>query len=205
MSAVKRKSNGPVSSRVVRSLVIVVILAVLAGVTAKLAMGVLNRKMGLESAGTTEPADTVLTEQNMETVAMPEFDPDMAMETGLSVWAPDWKSTPCSLFVTSESDAVLDSLPQSPGPESRNTELQLLIELWADCSGFEPLEIERVWAFASGDTCFIDLPRQVDWQGVVKTVEGRFISFTVLFPFVAGELVEGFEDGIPVQGIPAYQ
>jgi len=205
LSAVNRKSKGSGSSRVVRSLVIVVVLAVFMGVTAKLAMGVLNRKMGLESEETTEPADTVLTEQNTEAVAMPEFDPDMAVETGISVWAPDWKSTPCSLFVTSESDAVLDSLPQSPGPESRNTELQLLVELWADYSGFEPMEIERVWAFASGDTCFIDLPRQADWQGVVNTIEGRFISFAVMFPFVAGELVEGYEDGIPVQGIPSYQ
>jgi hypothetical protein len=205
LSAVNRKSNGPASSRVVRSLVIVVILAVLAGVAAKLVMGVLNRKMGLDSGETTEPADTALTEQNMETVAMPEFDQDMAMEIGLSVWAPGWKSTPCSLFVTSESDAVLDSLPQSPGLESRNTELQLLIELWADYSGYEPPEIERVWAFVSGDTCFIDLPHPADWQGVVKTIEGRFISFTMLFPFVAGELVEGYEDGISVQGIPAYQ
>ncbi|MCD6588199.1 MAG: hypothetical protein J7K88_06580 [Candidatus Fermentibacteraceae bacterium] len=204
MSVVNGKSNGPASSRVVRSLAIVVILAVLAGVTAKLAMGVLNTKMGLDSGETTQPADTALSEQNMETVAMPEFDPDMATETGLSVWAPDWKTTPCSLFVTSEADAVLDSLPQSPGPESKNTELQLLIELWADYSGFEPLEIERVWAFASGDTCFIDLPGSADWQGVVKTIEGRFICFTVLFPFVAGELVEGYEDGIPVQGIPGY-
>ncbi len=205
MSAVNRKSNEPGSPRIVRSLVIVVVLAVFMGVTAKLAMGVLNRKMGLESAGISEPADTVLTEQNMEEVAMPEFDPDMATETGISVWAPGWKSTPCSLFVNSEADAVLDSLPQSPGPESRNTELQLLIELWVDYSGFEPLEVERVWAFSSGDTCFIDMPRPADWQGVVKTIEGRFISFTVMFPFVAGELVEGYEDGIPVRGIPSYQ
>jgi hypothetical protein len=204
LSGTKKKSSGPVQSRIIRSFTVVVVLAVLMGVAAKLAMGVLNRKMGLDAGSSAETADTALTEENMEAVVMPEFDPEKAGETGLSVWAPGWKTTPCSLFVTSGSEPLLDSLPQSPGPESRATELQLLVELWADHSGFEPIEIERIWAFTSGDTCFIDLPRSGDWQGVVRTIQARFISYTVMFPFVAGEIVEGFEDGIPVRGIPSY-
>ncbi len=205
MSGTKKKSSGPEQSRIIRSLVIVVVIAVLMGVTAKLTMGILNKKMGLETGESAGTADTVLAEENMEAVTMPEFDPDLAIETGLSVWAPDWKTTPCSLFVTGDSDAVMDSLPRSPEPESRNTELQLLLELWADHSGYEPVEIERMWAFTSGDTCFIDLPRSGNWQGVVRTIEGRFICFTTMYPFVAGEIVEGFEDGIPVRGVPSSQ
>lgn len=189
----------------VRSFIIIAVMAVLMGVSAKMAMDSLNKKMGLEPDENLQSADTLLIEENLEAVTMPEFDPVQAAETGSSVWAPDWKITPCSLFVTAESDAILDSLPESPGPASRNTELQLLIELWADYSGFEPLEIERVWVFASGDTCFVDLPGSCDWQGIVRTIESRFISYTVLFPFIAGEILEGFEEGIPVRGMPAVR
>ncbi len=187
----------------VRSLIIVAVLAVLMGVSARMVMDSLNKKMGLEPNEVIQHSDTVRTEENMETVAMPEFDPAQAMETGSSVWAPGWKTTPCSLFVTAESDAIIDSLPESPEPAFRNTELQLLIEMWADHSGFSPVEIERVWVFASGDTCFVDLPRSGDWQGIVRTIEGRFISYTVLFPFVAGEILEGLEEGISVRGVPS--
>lgn len=173
------------------------------GFFAKMAMDMVNKKMGLEYDEEPQLSDTTLTEENMAAVIMPDFDPVPAMEIGSSVWAPDWKTTPCSLYVTAESDAILDSLQESPDPASRNTELQLLIELWADHSGFEPVEIERIWVFASGDTCFVDLPRSGDWQGIVRTIESRFISYTVLYPFVAGEILEGFEEGIPVRGVPS--
>ncbi|MCD4707095.1 MAG: hypothetical protein K8S62_05095 [Candidatus Sabulitectum sp.] len=203
MPAKKEKSKGPVSSRMVRSFVIVVVLAVLMGVSARMVMNTLNKKMGIDPDRITHSSDTLQITENLEAVAMPEFDPTQAMQTGLSVWVPNWKTTPCSLFVTAESDAVIDSLPESPVPASRNTELQLLIEMWAEHSGFSSVEIERVWVFASGDTCFVDLPRSGDWQGIIRTIEGRFISYTVLFPFVAGEILEGFEEGIPVRGVPS--
>ncbi|MCK5785587.1 MAG: hypothetical protein KAH54_03400 [Candidatus Sabulitectum sp.] len=194
-------SKGPAPSRMVRSIIIVVVLAVLMGVSAGIIMDSLNKKMGLGPDGNVQISDTTLAEEIMETVAMPEFDPTQVIEAGSSVWAPDWKVTPCSVFVTSESEVIIDSLPESPGPASRNTELQLLVELWADHSGFSPGELEKLWVFASGDSCFVDLPRSGDWQGIVRTIEGRFISYTVLFPFVAGEVLEGFEDGISVRGI----
>jgi len=199
----RKKYTGPVPSRMVRSIVIIVALAVLMGVSAKMFMEGLNKKMGINPDGISQSSADVQTDEYLEVPVMPEFDPTQAMETGLSVWVPDWKSTPCSLFVTAESDAVMDSLPESPGSAYRNTELQLLIEMWADYSGFSPVEIERIWVFASGDTCFVDLPRSGDWQGIVKTIEGRFISYTVLFPFVAGEILDGLEEGIPVRGVPS--
>ena len=201
MSVERKKSTGPASSKIVRSLVIVVALAVLMGVFAKLAMDTLNKKLGIDTDRVAVSPDTALTEENQEAVAMPEFDPVEALETGSSVWAPGWKVTPCSLFVSAESDALPDSLPESPGPAARDTEFQLLVEMWAGHSGYSPVELERVWAFSSGDTCFVDLPRSGDWQGLVRTIEGRFISYTVMFPFVAGEIVEGFEEGITVRGL----
>ncbi len=205
MVAKKKKSAGPGSSRLVRSLIIVAVAALLMGVTAKVTMDTLNRKMGLETDETSQSADTTLTEENLEVAVMPEFDPTTVTGTGSAIWAPDWKTTPCSLYISEGSEAIFDSLQQSPSPASRNTELQLLVELWAGYSGFEAIEIERVWVFASGDTCFIDLPRSADWQGVRKTIESRFISYTVLYPFVAGEMLEGFEEGIPVAGVPSIR
>ncbi|MCK5034652.1 MAG: hypothetical protein KAS73_02085 [Candidatus Sabulitectum sp.] len=203
MPVKKKKNAGLEPSRIVRSFVIVVVVAVLMGVSAKMVMNSLNKKMGLETEEIVSTSDTLVNEENMEAVVMPEFTSTPVLETGSSAWAPDWKTTPCSIFVSENSDAILDSLQESPGMGSRNTELQLLVEMWADYSGFEPVEIERIWVFASGDTCFVDLPRSGDWQGIVRTIEGRFISYTVLFPFVAGEILEGFEEGLPVRGVPS--
>ena len=205
MVAKNKKSTGSGSPRLVRSLIIIAVAAVLMGVTAKVTMETLNRKMGLETNEVSQPADTVVTEESQEIAVMPDFDPASAIGTGSAVWAPDWKITPCSLYISEESEAIFDSLQQSPQPDSRNTELQLLVELWAGYSGFEQTEIERVWVFASGDTCFIDLPRSADWQGIRKTIEKRFISYSVLFPFVAGEILEGYEEGIPVAGVPSIR
>jgi hypothetical protein len=196
-----KKPNGPSPARVVRSLIIVVVLAVLLGVLAKLLMNTLNRTMGIDSEANSAATDSTLSAEAQETVQMPELEPVVVIDTGSSVWVPDWKLTPCSLFVTAESDAVIDSLPESPETATRNTELQLLVEMWAEHSGFSTAELDRTWAFASGDTCFVDLPRSADWYGIVRTIEGRFVSYTLMYPFIAGENIEGFEDGIPVRGV----
>ncbi len=201
MPSKNKKVNGPAPTRVVRSFIIVAVIAILMGVSAKMAMHGLNKKMGIESDEDTQLVDTLVTEESIEAVVMPEFDPSLVTEIGASVWVPDWKTTPCSIYVTVDSDPILDSLPESPGAASANTELQLLVELWAGHSGYDTIELKRVWVFVSGDTCFVDLPRSGDWQGVVRTIEGRFVSYTLLFPFVAGEILEGFEDGIPVRGV----
>lgn len=203
MAGKTKKSTGLTPARVIRSFVIIVALAAFFGVTAKVSMDALNKKMGIDTESDTAESDTSLTGETVgqEEVVMPEFDPAQEIETVSSVWVPDWKATPCSLFIASGGEAMYDSLPQAPQPSERNTELQLLVEMWAGYSGYSPLETERIWVFASGDTCFVDLPRSGDWQGIVETIEGRFISYTVMYPFVAGEIVEGFEEGIPVRGL----
>lgn len=201
MPSKNKKVNVPAPSRVIRSFIIVAVIAILMGISAKMVMHGLNKKMGIESDEDVRQVDTLVTEENTEAVVMPVFDPTLVTETGSSVWVPDWKTSPCSIYVTADSDPIQDSLPESPGAASANTELQLLVELWAGHSGYDTIELERVWVFVSGDTCFVDLPRSGDWQGVVRTIEGRFVSYAVLFPFVAGEILEGFEDGIPVRGV----
>lgn len=187
----------------VRSLITVILIAALFGLVSRLGMEVLNRKMGLDQPSI--PASEELPNDIEEYTVpdMPDYQPAEMTETGSAVWNPDWKATACSLYTSGDSEAVLDTLPEAPGPLDRPTELQLLMELWASTSGYSQTDIERVWAFSSGDTCFIDLPSTPDWTGVVKTIEARFISYTVLFPFIAGEAVSGYEEGITLRGIPS--
>lgn len=196
------KKNQASSARVVRSLIIIVAVALLFGFFARIGMEILNRKMGLDSSTIDQPQSIPEETEEYDLPEMPEYEPVEMTETGSSVWNPDWKATPCSLFVSGQTEALLDSLPRALEPADRPTELQLLMELWADRSGYSQPELDHVWAFASGDTCFIDLPVNPDWSAVKRTIESRFISFTVLFPFVAGEAVSEYSSGMALRGIP---
>ncbi|HOP27289.1 MAG TPA: hypothetical protein PLM22_01455 [Candidatus Sabulitectum sp.] len=198
----KKNESTASSSRAVRSLIIVVLIAAFFGFLAKTAMEILNRKMGLE-APAAAMEDEGYGEDSVEVVIpdMQSYEPPELTESGSAVWNPDWKATPCSLYISGEGDIVLDSLPQAPDQSNRATELQLLMELWASHSGYSQSEIDNVWAFSRGETCFVDLPRAPDWDAVVRTIEARFISYTLLFPFVAGEAAGNYEGGIPVRGI----
>ncbi len=197
------KENSPSSSRMIRSLVIIVAIALLFGFIARIGMDILNRKMGLDDSGVVQTQDTIEEIDEYDVPEVPEYEPVEMTESGSAVWNPDWKATPCSLFVSGQGEVIVDSLPQAPGPSDRPTELQLLMELWADRSGYSQTELDRVWAFTSGDTCFIDLPVSPDWMSVQRTIEARFISYTILFPYVAGEAVNEYSGGIQLRGIPA--
>ncbi|PIE52104.1 hypothetical protein CSA37_08290 [Candidatus Fermentibacteria bacterium] len=201
MTAAKKKS-GLTKAKMVRSLVIVVAVAVVFGFIAKLAMDALNRKMGIDPDSTATVVDSTADIDDYEVPEMPSYEPVQTTETVSSVWTPGWETTPCSLYINSEGSPVIDSLPAAPDNSGRATELQLLMELWAENAGFVSTDIDRVWGFTSRDTCFIDFPVSPDWDGVAETIEGRFISYTRMFPFVAGELVSGYEDGISLRGIP---
>jgi len=203
LTADTNTGGGPTPARITRSLIIVFIIAIVFGIVSKVGMETLNRKMGIEGTSTGSQPDSAAASLNATMPETTEYIPAEAVETASSVWVPDWKQTPCSLFVSEGSSPELDSLPQASDPGERATELQLLVELWASHAGFSQLDIESVWAFSSGDTCFIDLPSSAWWPGVVGTIEGRFISYTLMFPFVAGEIVEGYENGIPLRGIPS--
>ena len=181
MVAKKKKIEKITSTRIIRSLLIVAVAAILMGLFAKVMMNSLNKKMGIEPAGSTSDSDSSASQDTYESVAMPEFDPATAVETSSSVWVPEWKLSVCSIFVTMDSSVLYDSLPQAPEDSLRGTELQLLVELWAEHAEFDQNEIERVWIFSSGDTCFVDLPRSADWQAIAETIKGRFVSYSLLF------------------------
>lgn len=201
MAAVKKKSDGPSSARIIRSLVIVIAVSVVFGLIAKGTMDILNQKMGIDPDSASAVTDTSQTAETYDVVEMPEYEPVESYESTSSVWVPDWKPTACSIFLSAGADAIPDSLPEAPTPSERPTELQLLMELWALHADYSTSDIERIWAFSRGDTCFIDLPLAPDWDGVALTIEDRFISYTTMFPFVAGEMVSGEEDGISLRGI----
>lgn len=78
------------------------VVAVLMGVSAKMVMNSLNKKMGLETEESVSTSDTPVNEENMEAVVMPEFTSAPVLETGSSAWAPEWKTTPCSIFCIRE-------------------------------------------------------------------------------------------------------
>ena len=198
MVARKKKTKKITSARIIRSLLIIVVAAIFMGFFAKMMMNSMNKKMGIEQTSSSSPSDSLVSEETYESVSMPEFDPSIVIETSSSVWVPDWKLSVCSIFVSIDSSVIYDSLPQAPADSLQRTELQLLIELWADYAEFEQIEIERIWVFSSGDTCFVDLPRSADWQAIAETIKGRFDSYSLLIPFIAGEIVEGVEEGIPV-------
>jgi len=197
----KKRIEKITSTRIVRSLLIVAAAAILMGLFAKVMMNSLNKKMGIELAGSTSNADSSVSQETYESVSMPEFDPSTVVEVSSSVWVPEWKLSVCSLFVTMDSGVLYDSLPQAPEDFLQRTELQLLVELWAEYAEFDQNEIERAWIFSSGDTCFVDLPRSADWQAIAETIKGRFVSYSLLIPFISGEIVEGMEEGIPVTNI----
>lgn len=199
-----RKTQPVTPAGMIWSMIAVVLIAVLLGFAAKTGMEIVNRKLGLDDdPSVTETGQVIEDLPEVEVPEMPEYEPVEMTESGSAVWDPDWKATPCTLFVSSDGAGIIDSLPQAPDRFDRPTELQLLMELWGSHSGYGQTEIDRVWAFSSGDTCFIDLPRSPDWTAVRLTIESRFISYTLMYPFVAGEPVTGYEEGIPVRGIPS--
>jgi len=197
----KKKNEKVTSTRIIRSLIIVAAAAILMGLFAKVIMNSLNQKMGIESVDSSSDSVSAAYQDTYESVSMPEFDPATAVEASSSVWVPEWKLSVCSLFLSDDSSVIYDSLPQAPDDSLQRTELQLLVELWADYADFDQNEIESIWVFSSGDTCFVDLPRSADWQAIAETIKARFVSYSLLIPFVAGEIVEGMEDGIPVTNL----
>lgn len=113
-----------------------------------------------------------------------------------------WPATPCSLFVSAGSDAVLVQLPEAQATSDIPLETMLLVEAWAACAGFEDTQLERVFVFPRSDTLYADLPGSYDPAGLARTVEGRFVNYTRLIPMVSGATMDGFPDGLPLRGVP---
>jgi len=113
-----------------------------------------------------------------------------------------WELTPCSLYVDGSSSAVVEPLPEAPTPEWKTFEALLVVRRWAGESGLGPEELDQVYVFTRMDTLYVDLPSPLDVDGLVRTLQSRFICFTRLFPLVAGNLLSGWPDGLPLRGVP---
>lgn len=153
--------------------------------------------------------------------------PDDAQEEGVdpfavpdSLWMPDggtelpdeavlsegpessWDVSPCSIFVSGTSEAVVDSLPMAPTPEDKSLEALLLVRMWAEEYGIGDDHIDEVYVFHNYDTIYVDLPNPCDIDGLKRTLESRFICFTRLFPLVAGNILSAYPDGVHLRGVP---
>ena len=195
--------------RDVRSLLIglaaeIAIIAVIALVVWA-AMGYVNRKLGVESNDRTEDLDlragteAEMAPEDLEVPVVPQdslLAPDEVEGVEL-----DWEATPCSIYTDSSSSPLMDTLPEAPTRAEIPIELQMVVEAWAEHSGLEPSELEQVYAFSSHDSVYVDIPRRMDFQALVMTLEGRFVCFTRLFPMVGGTQWDRYPSGIHMRGV----
>jgi hypothetical protein len=164
-------------------------------------MKMFNKSLGLsgEDSGqeqtqteTTEPQEFYEPEQR---VTLPEAE---ELPEGPEA---SWELTPCSLWVSASSDPVVDSLPEAPEIVQKPLEAMFLIRRWARETGVSDDQLEMVYVFTNMDTIYVDLPVERDLEGLIMTIENRFICFTRLFPLVAGNMMSSYPDGIALRGI----
>jgi len=169
------------------------------------AMGYVNRKLGVEPTERTEDLDLHGNGEDgfdADSVEVPVFPAD-SLESADEPQGVEltWETTPCSLFVDSQSAPVCDTIPESPDRTGVPLELQLVVAAWAEHAGLSGSELEEVWAFSRHDTVFADLPRRLDAQALARTLEGRFVCFTRLFPLVGGIQWDRYPEGIRMRGV----
>lgn len=186
----------------IRSVLIVVAAAAFMGLLSSAAMRVFNTRLGIDDISGEYPEDYY--EAFHDTLRIQRFSPeevDLASEeTGL--WDSRWEVSPCSVYVTADSPPVLDTIPSADNPGFIPVETQFLLESWGRASGLEETEIERLWVFNRYDTLYVDMPRALDIGGLKKTVESRFVCYTLLVPLVNGQPVESVGTGIRLTGVP---
>ena len=112
-----------------------------------------------------------------------------------------WGATPCSIYVSVSSEPVIDSLPEAPEVVDKPMEAFFLVRRWAEESGLDQDELEKIYVFTKLDTIYVDLPRPMEWDALKQTLECRFICFTRLFPLVSGNLLSEYTEGISLRGI----
>lgn len=193
------------STEMIRSVLIVLGIALLMGLLSSLAMRMINKKLNISdvpaddsSPQTAEPA------QGQDTLRIVEFTPgdyDLSLQDA-APWDARWPVSACSVYVTAGSSPVVDTIPSADSPDLIPIETQFLVESWGRASGLSESELERLWAFNSFDTLYVDMPRALDLEGLKKTIESRFVCYTLLVPIVNGVLSEGSGEGIPLAGVP---
>jgi hypothetical protein len=113
-----------------------------------------------------------------------------------------WPVTPCSIFVSADSQALQDSLPEARTTVGIPYETLLVVRRWAAESGLPEPDLDRIYVFNHLDSLYVDLPVALDFDGLRRTIEGRFICYTRLYPLVGGSLLSNYEDGIRLAGVP---
>ncbi|NLP05184.1 hypothetical protein GX411_04480 [Candidatus Fermentibacteria bacterium] len=162
-------------------------------------MRIANRRLGAESPAEDLQSDTLPVSGG---VSVPDIASSMPeQQTGWEGPESAWESTPCSLFVSASSRAVMTELPEAPSVRDIPLETLLVVRNWASLSGTEEADLEKVYSFNRRDTLYVDLPRTLDFEGLKRTVEGRFVCYTRMFVLVAGMPVSGYPDGIPLRGV----
>lgn len=197
-----------VSSRaMIRSVLIVLGIALLMGLLSSAVMRMVNRKMNISDVPVDEAAlqaEDPNEGQGQDSLRIVEFTPgeyDLSLQD-VAPWDSRWPVSPCSVYVTATSAPVVDTIPSADSPDLIPVETQFLVESWGRASGLSETELERLWAFNNYDTLYIDMPRSLDLDGLKRTIESRFVCYTLLVPIVNGVLSEGSGAGIPLAGVP---
>lgn len=163
-------------------------------------MKIANRRLGAESDPTEDlPPDTLPVSGfvSVQDIATSRPEQQTRGEGPESAW----DVTPCSLFVSASSQAVMTELPEAPSVGDIPLETLLVVRRWAALCGTDEADLEKVYSFNRKDTLYVDLPRVLDFEGLRRTVEGRFVCYTRMFVLAAGMPVSGYPDGIPLRGV----
>jgi len=191
-------------SRLLLELAAVVAIITLIALSGWAAMAYVNRKLGVEPADRTEDLDLHAGEEqapNTDSIEVPVFPEDSLLTQGEQLAEQTWESTPCSIYLDSASSPVMDTLPEAPLRSQVPLELQLVVDAWAAHAGLGGDELSRVYAFSSHDTVFVDLPQRMDMAALARTLEGRFVCFTRLFPIVGGVHWDHYPSGLRMRGV----
>jgi hypothetical protein len=192
----------PLGRFVVRAAVFVLIVLVLLTAVVLTGMKTVNTRLDLgETTVDGETGTTGMTDP--DSLWIPDITSTHVTEVVL-IEGPEsgWPVTPCSLFVSDGSAAVHDSLPEARTTAGIPYETLLVVRRWAELSGMTEADLDRVYVFNRLDSLYVDLPAALDVGGLKRTIEGRFICYTRLFPLVGGNLLSGYEDGLRLSGVP---
>ncbi len=201
MNRLRRREN--TRNRLVRGILIELGIVALLALTLLVGLKIMNKRLGLSE----EPADQEVVSADLPTIdSLPAPAAESAAAPPTETTVADrpessWTSTPCSLFVSATSDAVMIQLPEAPTTDDIPLETMLLVKAWGGLAGLDESQAERLFTFVRNDTIYVDVPRAFDPEGLVRTVEGRFVNYTRLFPLVSGATMEGCQDGLPVRGL----
>jgi hypothetical protein len=199
---VRRPYRGTEGRALIRSIAIELAVIAALAVAFLVAFKLANKRLGIADAPAQEEAGN-LDLTGSDSLVIPGIQPVAAAPADL-VEGPEssWRSTPCSLFVSGTSRAVIDSIPEAPTTSDIPYEALLVARRWAILAGVAESDLEKVYVFNRLDTLYVDLPALYDIDGLRRTIEGRFVCFTRLFVLAGGMPVSGFPDGTALRGVP---